>query len=64
MSDFVIRYRSEYHSGISKVYAVDPVKERFLIAEHNSNFFYWVPIDNSELLTIDDLLNEEEEQYL
>lgn len=45
MLDFKVYYDDGDYSGVSKVYAVDTVRDRFLICDTSSNF-RWVSTDD------------------
>lgn len=50
MSDIFVRWYDDYGcSNDSKVYFVDPVRDRFLVTT-DSKTFHWVSTDDCELL--------------
>lgn len=49
MLDFKVYYDNGDYSGISKVYAIDTDRERFLICNSRNGRFLWVNINDCTL---------------
>ena len=49
MLDFKVYYDNEDYSGISKVYAIDTNRERFLVCNSYNGRFLWVNINDCML---------------
>lgn len=54
MIDFDVRYYDDYNvAHDSRVYYIDPIRDRFLVVRYENNEFYWVNTSECELITED-----------